>query len=212
MAREQTEKEILAIGRRMWRQGYVAANDGNISVRLADGSFLVTPSGVSKGRMRPGTLLRVDSNGGLLAGKGTVTSELGMHLMVYRQHPDVRAVMHAHPPYATTLAAAELPLDKEILPELVIFLGQVPLAPYATPSTPEVAASIQPFLADHDAILLSHHGVLTYGSTLEDAYAKLERVEACAQIYYNLLLLDRVRVLPPEAVDKLKSLRAGLKK
>lgn len=211
MDRVHLGMDILAIGRRMWLRGFVAANDGNISTRLADGSYLVTPSGVSKGLMEQDSLLRIDGSGNLLSGAGKITTEIGMHLMVYRNRPDVQAVVHAHPPYATTLAAAELPLDKEILPEIVVFLGQVPLAPYATPSTPEVASSIRPFLADYDAMLLSHHGVLTYGASLDEAYAKLERVESCAQIYFNLLQIGRVRELPPEAVEKLKELREQFK-
>ena len=200
-------QEIVEIGRRMWQRGYVAANDGNISVRLDDGSLLVTPTGVSKGFMEPDAILRLDPYGNVVTGGRRVTTEVQMHLAVYRECPDIRTVVHAHPPYATTFAAAEMPLNRPILPEIVVFLDEVPLAPYATPSTDEMGKSLQGLIPDYKAILLSHHGLITTGQTLMEAYFQLERVENYAQVVFNLMMMDRVRELPAEAVEKLKKLR-----
>ena len=199
-------REIVEIGRWMWKKGYVAANDGNISARLSDGTLLVTPSGVSKGRMTAEMILRLDTRGNV-EGHGRISTEVRMHQEVYRQRSDVSAVVHAHPIYATTFAAAELGLERPLLPEIIVFLDKIPLASYATPSTDEVPDSIRELIADHNALLLSHHGALTVGRTLEEAYLAMERVESYAQIVFNLMLLDRVREIPPEAVEKLKKLK-----
>lgn len=208
----QTELRLIMveIGRRMWQRGFVAANDGNMSVRLNHGKFLVTPSGISKGFIRPEQLLIIDESGQILAGEGTVTTELKMHLAVYRRRPDVGAVVHAHPIFATTFAAAEMALDQLFLTETLLATGPVPLAPYATPSTEEVPASIEGLIEDHDALLLSRHGVLTVGKDLQDAYFKLERVEHCAHIHFNLMLWGHASELSGEAVQKLLEVKARL--
>jgi L-fuculose-phosphate aldolase len=199
-------QEIVEVGRRMWQRGYVAANDGNISVRLEDGSLLVTPTGVSKGFMAPDSILRLDAHGNVVSGGGRITTEVQMHLAVYKECPEIRTVVHAHPPYATTFAAAELPLERPILPEIVLFLDKVPLAPYATPSTDEMGKSLHGLIPQYKAILLSHHGLITMGQTLMEAYFQLERVENYAQVVFNLMMMDRVRELSAEAVEKLKKL------
>lgn len=210
MVQERSEvslrQEIVDIGRWMWEKGFVAANDGNISVRMPDGSLLVTPSGVSKGMMNPEMILRLDVRGNV-EGKGRISTEVQMHQEVYRQRPDVSAVVHAHPIYATTFAAAELSLDRPLLPEILVFLKEIPLAEYATPSTKEVALSIRELIKGHDALLLSHHGAVTVGSSLKEAYYAMERVESYAHIVFNLMMLDRVKELPHGAVERLKNLR-----
>lgn len=203
---EALRREIVDIGETMWQKGYVAANDGNISVRLPDGSLLVTPSGVSKGRMTPEMILRLDLKGNV-EGNGRISTEVQMHQEVYRQRPDVMAVVHAHPVYATTFAAAEMALERPLLPEIVVFLDKIPLASYATPSTDEVAQSIREIIRDHNALLLSHHGALTVGTSLEEAYLAMERVESYSHIVFNLMLIGRVKELPQAAVERLKDLQ-----
>jgi L-fuculose-phosphate aldolase len=158
---------ILDVCRRLAARGFVAATDGNVSVRLADGNILTTRSGVSKGAMAERDLVEVTPEGIRRSGEGKPSTELGMHLAIYRARSDINAVVHAHPVYATGFAAARLALDAPVFPEVVAVFGGIPLAPYATPSTGEVEASIAPFLKTHEAILLSNHGAVTYAASLE---------------------------------------------
>lgn len=176
------KEDIVEVGRRIYNLGFVAANDGNISVRVGDDEILTTPTGVSKGFMTPDMIIRVDMAGNKLEGKLKPSSELKLHLEVYKQRPDVRAVLHAHPPVATAFAVAGIPLDKPVLPEIVISLGRIPIAKYATPSTEELPASVRPYLEDHDAVLLENHGALTVGSNLFNALFKMEQIEHFAKI------------------------------
>ena len=176
------KEDIVEVGRRIYNLGFVAANDGNISVRVGDDEILTTPTGVSKGFMNPDMIIRVDMAGNKLEGKLKPSSELKLHLEVYKQRPDVRAVLHAHPPVATAFAVAGIPLDKPVLPEIVISLGRIPTAKYATPSTEELPASVRPYLEDHDAVLLENHGALTVGSNLFNALFKMEQIEHFAKI------------------------------
>ncbi|HEX2952782.1 MAG TPA: class II aldolase/adducin family protein [Bacillota bacterium] len=207
---EKLRSEILEIGRRMWQRNYVAANDGNISVRLDDERYLITPSGVSKGFMDAGSILVVDREGNILEGTGKASSEMKMHLMIYQLRSEIQAVVHAQPIFATTFAAAECALDIPILTEVAQTIGNIPLAPYATPSTDEVPESIRPLIPRHDAILLSHHGVVTYGKSLIDAYDKMERVEHYAAILFNLMTLNRVETISPENLVKLQEVKERL--
>lgn len=210
MRESEARQAMVEIGRRMWEKEFVAANDGNLSVRLNEREFLATPSGVSKGFMDPEKLLVIDGSGHVLKGDGRVTSEIKMHLEVYSRRPEVRAVVHAHPIYATTFAAAETALDRLILPEMAMTTGPIPLAAYATPSTDEVPASIRGLIENHDALLLSRHGVLTLGKDLHDAYFKLERVEHCAHIHFNLTLWGRAKELDGDEIEKLIKVKEEL--
>src|SRR5439155_15295903 len=169
-------EEIVAIGRRMWDKGFLAAADGNLSVRLGADRLLITPSGLSKGFLTPDQLLRVDLQGNLLASNHPAardlkpSSEMMMHLEAYRQRPDVQAVIHAHPPLAIALTVAGLPLDADVLPEVIYSVGIVPTAPYVTPGTPDGQHAVRELVTTHDAILLDHHGTLTVGANVMEAY------------------------------------------
>jgi len=210
MAREWELKKLLVeIGQRIWQRGYVAANDGNISVRLNDDELLTSPTGVSKGFMTTDMIIKVDNNGDVVSGnsKFSPSSELKMHLEVYRERPDIKSVVHAHPPYCTSFAVAGIPLDKCVLPEAIIVIGSVPIAKYGLPSTMEIPDAIRPLIKSSDAILLENHGALTLGSDLINAYYKLETLEHTAQIVWNAIQLGNVNVLPESERDRLMTLR-----
>ncbi|MDR0884513.1 MAG: class II aldolase/adducin family protein [Oscillospiraceae bacterium] len=199
---------ICEVGQKLWQQGWVAANDGNISVKLAADRFLATPTGVSKSLLTPEMLLLVDATGQPCAGSvGHPSSEIKMHMKCYELREDVGAVVHAHPPAATGFAVAGLPLDGYNMIETVVTLGSVPLTPYGTPSTEEVPAAIAPFLADHDALLLENHGALTVGADLMTAYYRMETLELWAKISLNARLLGGAKELSRENIDKLLVLR-----
>jgi L-fuculose-phosphate aldolase len=204
------KEDIVEVGRRIYNLGFVAANDGNISVRIGDNEILATPTGVSKGFMTPEMIIKVDMAGNQLEGELKPSSELKLHLEVYRQRPDVRAVLHAHPPVATAFAVAGIPLDRPVLPEIVITLGAIPIAKYATPSTEELPASVRPYLEKHDAVLLENHGALTMGSDLFGALFKMEQIEHFAKVSLYASLLGGERELPPEEVEKLLTVREKL--
>jgi len=202
-------REIIRVTRIVSAQGLSRSSDGNISGRLDDKRFLITPSGLYKMTMTPEDLVIVDREGRALEARPGLrpTSEILMHLEVYRQRPEINAVLHAHPPYATALTIVGIPLPIDILPEVLATLGEVPTAPYATPGTEELALSIREPIREHNAVLLSHHGSLTVGKTLEEALIALERIEHAARTYYLARTLGRVRPLPPEEIAKLRSLR-----
>lgn len=172
---------ICEAGRRLHARNLVAATDGNISARLEDGTFLCTPSGVSKGDMRPEDLLVADAAGQLLAGRGRVTSEFFTHLAAYEVRPDIVAVVHAHPPTATALTLAGIDLTLPLLPDAVMAFGAIPTAPYATPGTREGADAVRGLIAQCDVLLLDRHGALTVGNTVLEAYFKMEKLEHVAQ-------------------------------
>ncbi|MDW7739261.1 MAG: class II aldolase/adducin family protein [Bacillota bacterium] len=207
---EQARKEIVEVGRRIYEKGFVAANDGNISVRLTDSEILTTPTGVSKGYMSPEMLVKVDLDGCKIAGDLNPSSELKMHLEVYRMRSDVNAVLHAHPPLATAFAVAGHPLDKSVLPEIIITLGSIPLVKYGTPSTEEVPDNIRPHLEKHDALLLENHGVLTMGDDLFSAFYKMESVEHFAKISLYARFLGGEQELSPGEVEKLLKVRENM--
>lgn len=207
MQDEQTlREEICEIGRRMYARRMVAANDGNLSVRLSENEVLCTPTGVSKGFMKPEQLCKVDLTGKVLQmaeGFGP-SSEVKMHLRVYQKRPDISAVVHAHPIFATTFAVMGRALDIPIMPEVIVNFGKVPLAPYGTPSTLEIPDAIEPYLADYEAILLESHGALTWAKDLMAAYMKMESVEFYAELLYRSTQLGGPREL---SEDKLARLR-----
>lgn len=211
-SREDAAAAILEVGRRMYQRGFVAANDGNLSVRVGEDRFLATPAGVSKGYMDEGMLVEVGSAGNVVAGSNVAaenrrpTSELPMHLRAYAESPDVGAVAHAHPPVATSFAVAGIPLDEPILSEALMLLGEVPLAPYATSGTGEVPESIAPFVTTHRAVLMANHGVLTWGADLWEAWHLMESVEHYATILlHSKYQLGQVLRLTPAQIERLRN-------
>jgi len=196
-------EEIVHYGQMLHQRGFVAAMDGNLSVRLEEERILVTPTCVSKGAMRPGDMVVVDTEGQRVSGRRNVTSEIGMHLLIYRMREDVKAIVHAHPPTATGFAAAGIPLTEPLVCEVVMGLGCIPLARYGTPGTSELAQTLEPYVPNYDAILMSNHGVVTYGDTLEHAYMKMETVEHFAQIALVTHLLGRQQPLKDVEIEKL---------
>ncbi|HXH07651.1 MAG TPA: class II aldolase/adducin family protein [Vicinamibacterales bacterium] len=198
---------MVEVGRRLHRRGYIAAGDGNLSVRLDGGRLLATPKGVSKGFMTPDMMVVTDLEGRRLEGTREPSSELLMHLAVYRLRPDVRAVVHAHPPVATGFAVAGVPLDRAVLAEVVTTLGSIPIAEYGTPSTEELANAVARYIRAHDGMLLANHGALTVAHELFAAYYKMETVEHFARISLVARLLGRERLLSREEVERLQQLR-----
>ncbi|HBM59873.1 MAG TPA: class II aldolase family protein, partial [Citreicella sp.] len=185
MDNKELREFICEIGRRAYNRGMGAANDGNISVLLDDGTLLCTPTGVSKGFMTPDMICRIDRSGELVeAGAYRPSTEMKMHLCVYDRREDVKAVVHAHPLYATVHAICGKPLTQQIMPESTMFLGEVPLTPYGLPSTTELCDAIIPALDKHDAILLENHGALSYGHDLQSAYFKMEALDYYAKVVY----------------------------
>lgn len=212
MREEIIKEQICDIGRRMYQRNMVAANDGNISVRISEHEILCTPTGVSKGFMTPEYICKTDEHGNLLEANGNFrpSSEMKMHLKVYEKRSDIMAVVHAHPMFATSFAIAGIPLTQPIMPEAVVNLGTVPLAPYATPSTEEVPQSIVPFLNNYNAILLANHGALAWGKDLMTAYYKLESLEFYAELLYHTRQLGGARELNEEQVEKLYEIKRKL--
>ena len=200
---------FIEICHRVEAKGFVAATDGNISARLPDGNILVTPASLNKGFVGAGDLVEVSPDGVHVNGKGKPSSEMDIHLAIYKSRPDVNAVVHCHPVYATAFATARIPLTECLFPEVIVGLGAIPLAPYATPSTKEVVESIAPYVKTADAILLSNHGVVTYGKNLWDAYFKMEKVEQSAHIQYAARMLGGEKVLSANEVAKLRAISAS---
>jgi len=203
MTEEQLRHEIVRIGKLVYQKGWIAANDGNISVRLNDGRILCTPTNVSKGMMEVDDLIVCDGQGAKLEGRRERTSEIAMHLTIYGMRPDIHAVLHAHPPVATGFAVAGRALDLALLPEVVIGLGSVPLAKYGLPGTPELTAGMLDLIPKYDAILMANHGCVAYGLTIEQAFFRMEVVEHSARITLVAELLGGPKVLPREEVSKL---------
>jgi len=198
---------VVEMGRRLWQRGYVAANDGNLTIRLDEDRLLATPTGVSKGFMRPEMLIITDMEGRVIDGDRQPSSELKMHLEVYRLRSDVQAVVHAHPPVSTAMSVAGVALDKCVLPESVLTMGAIPTAPYATPSTDEIPAGLRPFIPNCDAVLLANHGAVTWAADIETAYFRMETLEHTANITFQAMLLGQVNVLGQGDVEKLKQVR-----
>jgi L-fuculose-phosphate aldolase len=197
--------EFVRIGQLMHGRNYVTATDGNISARLDDDRFLVTPSGQSKGFMQPQDMIVIDRSARPLTGDPDLrpSSEILLHLEAYRQRPDIRAVVHAHPPTAIALSVAGISLARCQLPEVIVTLGLIATTDYATPSSPEGASVIRDLIRTHDALILKRHGSVTVGASPWDAYLKLEKVENAAEIALKLLLLGREEPLPCDALAKL---------
>ena len=205
----EIKKQICDIGRRIYDKGMVASNDGNISVKLNDNEFLCTPTGVSKGFMTPEYICKVDADGNVIqANKGfKPSSEIKMHMRVYKHRPDVQSVVHAHPMYATAFAIAGIPLTQPIMPEAVIALGCVPIAEYGTPSTNEIPDAVEKYLPYFDAVLLENHGALAYSDSLLNAYHKMESLEFYAKLLAISNQLGGPKELTKEQVEVLYGLR-----
>lgn len=208
MEPKAAKKTIIDIGQRMYVRNFVAANDGNISVRTGDNEVWATPTGVSKGYMKKKMLVKVDLDGNVLEGTYKPSSELKMHLRAYRENADIKAVCHAHPPICTCFAIAGIPLDVPVLAEAVITLGDVPVAPYAELGSREVPEVIAPYCHTHNGVLLANHGAVTWA---EDAYAAYYRLESM-EYYANILLitekiLGRQNRLDERQVDALLAMR-----
>lgn len=209
MELEEIKQQISDVCHNMWQLGWVAANDGNVSVRLADGTFLATPTGISKSFITPEKLLRINAAGEILEGAlgYRPSSEIKMHLRCYEKRADVGAVVHAHPPASTAFAVAHRPMDMYNLIGDVAAMGAVPVTPYGTPSTAEVPDAIEPYLQEHDALLLENHGALTLGSDLMTAYYRMESLELWAKITINAIILGGSYDISRENVDRLVNMR-----
>lgn len=204
----QVRIDLVRFGQMLHAQGFVAATDGNLSVRLDSSRIMVTPSGFSKGMLQPEDMVIVDLQGKKLRGTTDPSSETTMHLTIYRMRPDVGAVVHAHPCTATGFASAGIALDEPLCSEVVVTLGSVPLAPYATTGTAELSKSLQPFIADHNAILMANHGVVTYGADLHQAYMRMEAVEHYAKVVLAARQIGQPCSLDRREVEKLTDVRA----
>lgn len=205
----QQKEQICDICHKMWQLGWVAANDGNVSVRLEDGNFLATPTGISKSFITPDKLVKINAKGEILEANENYrpSSEIKMHLRCYEERPDVGGVVHAHPPTATGYAVAGLSLDEYSMIETVVCLGSVPLTPYGTPSTQEVPDAVAPYLQDHDVVLLQNHGALAVGEDALTAYYRMETLELFAKISLTAHLLGGAKEIPSFQIDKLMDLR-----
>jgi len=210
MIEHKHREEIVRYGKCLYERGFIAATDGNISVRLDEERLLITPTCVCKGHLQAEELLIVDPDGQKLQGDGNVSSELAMHLLIYRMRPDVRGIVHAHPPTATGFAAAGIALDQPLISEVVLTIGEVPLAPYACPGTQDLPESLRPFVPKHNAILMANHGVVTYGDDVEQAFMHMETVEHFAKIALVARTLGQAKSIAPEEVRKLEAIRHQL--
>lgn len=207
----ELREQICDVCHKMWQLGWGAANDGNVSVKLPDGTFLATPTGMSKSFITPEKLVHIDQGGQVLDAAAGLhpSSEIKMHLRCYEERTDVGAVLHAHPPVATGYAVANKPLDEYSMIETVIALGSIPVTPYGTPSTFEVPDAIAPYLGEHDAVLLQNHGALTVGADLITAYYRMETLELFAKISLNAHLLGGAKEISRDNIDRLISMREG---
>jgi L-fuculose-phosphate aldolase len=200
---EQLRQDIVRTGRMMYERGWIAANDGNVTVRLDGRRILATPTGVCKGRMVPEDLIICDNDGNKVSGDRERTTEMAMHVAIYHARPDVHAVVHAHPPVATGFAVAGRALNLGLMPELIVSLGSIPLAEYGLPGTPALVDGMLPYIGKYNAILLANHGAVCYGENVEQAYARLETLEHLARIALVAEVLGGPKVLPRAEIEKL---------
>jgi L-fuculose-phosphate aldolase len=206
MDESQARKQIVEIGKLMYERSYVVSSDGNISVRLDENTILATPTMTCKGRMTEDSLALTDMEGKPLS-DNRASSELAMHLLIYKERPDVKAVCHAHPPHGTAFAVAGLAIDKPILSEVILTLGCVPLTGYGTPSTSELTEAMKPYVTHHNALLMANHGAVAYGDSLWQAFDRLETLEHTAKIAILAKALGGANDLPADAIEKLINIR-----
>jgi L-fuculose-phosphate aldolase len=204
---EQRE-DLVRVCHMVHEKGWVAMNDGNISIRLDDGRIMCTPTAISKGAVTLDDIIVCDMSGNKVEGKRDRTSEIAMHITVYEVRPDIRSVVHAHPPVATGFATAGRALDKALLPEVVIQLGAVPLASYGLPGTNALSEGMIPYIPSYDALLLENHGCTTWGTDVWQAYYRMEMVEHFARITFVAEMLGGAKLLGREEVEKLFAARA----
>ena len=204
---EQIRADIVEAGRRLYARAYIASNDGNISARLDDRRLMTTPKSVSKGFMTPDMMVIVDYDGRKIAGDRDPSTELPMHLEVYRNRPDITAVVHAHPPLATGFAVAGIPLTRAVLAEVITTLGSIPMAAYGTPSPAELPEAVRKYIKAHDGMLLANHGALTCGADVLGAYYKMETIEHFAKISLVARMLGGENLISREEVERLQGLR-----
>lgn len=201
-------EQILEVGKKLQQRFFVASNDGNISIRLKDNIILITPTGVNKGEIRADEIMKVDLNGNIIEGHMKATSEIKMHLIVYKMRKDVKAIVHAHPPAATAFAVSEERLDKPvILPEAVFSLGNIGYCAYGTPSTEEVPKAVGREISHSDVLLLSNHGALTVGKTAMEAYYKMENLEMVSKITLYAKIIGKVKNLSDNQIEKLNRVK-----
>jgi L-fuculose-phosphate aldolase len=205
---QQLREDIVQVGRLMFEKGWIASNDGNVTIRLDEHRILATPTGVSKGMMCPDDMIVCDIEGRKLCGERQCTTEMSMHLTIYQLRPDVRSVLHAHPPVATGFAVAGRALNLALLPEVVIGLGSIPLAEYGLPGTPALTEGMRPYIPKYDALLMANHGAVSYGEDVFQAFFRMETVEHFARITLVAELLGGAKVLPRVEVQKLFESRA----
>lgn len=210
MNESQLREQICEVGRRLYNRGFAAANDGNITIRLNDREVLCTPTMVSKGFMKPDDICTVDYQGNQLAGQRRRTSEVLLHLAIYKQRPDVHGVVHCHPPHATAFAVAREPIPKCILPEVEVFLGEIPMVPYVTPGTQQFADTIIPYVKDCNTVILANHGTVTFGPNLENAYFNSEIIDAYCRILILARHLGRVNYFTEQETRELLDLKKRL--
>jgi L-fuculose-phosphate aldolase len=204
---EQIRADIVEAGRRLYARSFIASNDGNISARLDDKRLIATPKSVSKGFMTPDMMVIVDYDGNKIAGDRDPSTEMPMHLEIYRNRPDVNAVVHAHPPVATGFAVAGIPLTRAVLAEVITTLGSIPIAEYGTPSTRELPDAVRKYIKAHDGMLLANHGAVTCGTDVLSAYYKMETIEHFANISLVARLLGRENLISRDEVERLQGLR-----
>lgn len=207
MSRDTLSGDIVAVCCRLYDRGLIAGQDGNVSVRLRSGHILVTPSGLSKVDVTPDDLVELTAEGEQVTGGPAASSEIGMHLRIYRERPDVRAIVHAHPPIATAFGVAGRGFMDAVLPEVIFHLGRVPLVPFALPGTPALGDAMAPYLADHDAFLLASHGATTVGPTLRLAHQRMESLEHAARILHVASQIGSVTPLRAEDIAALRAAR-----
>lgn len=202
MTEIQLRAAICEVGRRLWQRGLIGSTEGNISARLSPRQILCTPGGAGKGHLKPDDLVVVELNGKVVKGENP-SCEIGLHLAIYHRRKDCEAVVHAHPPVAGGFALAGEEIPDNLMPEAAVQLGSVAVVPFAMPGTPEVPAAIEPLLDDHKSFLLSHHGAVTLGKDLWDAYNRMETLERVATMLLNAKLLGGPRPIPEDAFDYL---------
>lgn len=203
----EARRQIVATGKQLYLQGLVASKDGNVSVRIKTDKVIITPSNYSLATLSDSHMAHVDLDGNPLDSNRKPSSELPMHLEVYRQRPDVFAVIHAHPPYTTAFTLAGQNFSTPVLPEVLIMFGEIPLAPYATPATQESAEAISELIRSYDIIVLDHHGALTVGKTLKDAYCRMEKLEHVAKTLFIARQLGELKPLSDDALKKIAEFR-----
>lgn len=204
---QDLKSEIVKVCKNLYSQGFFPATSGNVSIKLGLTELLITPSGINKSELTPDQIIKTNSEGEQISGKGRVSSEIKMHLAVYKARPDIKAIVHTHPSFSTGFAAAGLALDQQVLPEAILVLGKVPLVEYGTPSTWEVPQALEKYLPDHNVFLLANHGTLALGENLSQAVHRAETLELFAKVILIARLLGGEKLLTQEQLEKLAHLK-----